>query len=115
MNVNFQEPVTVLKTGFIKLALLGFPSVFAFLCGCHGTHVEVRGQLPRVFSFLPPCGFQGQTVGHQSEQQAPLLLSCLAGSHFILLFETGSLTGTQEPLLVPTPQPWYYKHTVVGA
>lgn len=35
-------------------------------CACHGTHVEVRGQLVGVGSFLLFCGFQGQNSGPQT-------------------------------------------------
>ena len=40
------------------------------LCVHHSTHVEARGQLSRVGSFLPPCGSQGLIPGPQAWWQA---------------------------------------------
>lgn len=33
---------------------------------CHSMNVEVREQLVDVDSLLPPCGFWGLNIGHQT-------------------------------------------------
>lgn len=67
-------PFKNLPRGLTCLYLLGLPANsspdwqrFCFICllsvckdrgACHGVLMEIRGQLPRVGSFLLPCGFE---------------------------------------------------------
>lgn len=47
-------------------------------CANHGTCMEVKGQLSRVGSLLPPCGTQGLKEGWFLAKQAPHHLTRLA-------------------------------------
>lgn len=59
----FRSQPLLKKMVFTKLTCFSLFSfrVFAFLCVCHCTHVEVRGHLPKICSLLLPRGSQGGT------------------------------------------------------
>lgn len=55
---------------------------------CHDAHVEVRGQLSRVGSLLPSCGFGALNSGHQALWQGslPVEPSCQPKESFCFCF-----------------------------
>lgn len=53
---------------------------------CSGMHVEFRGQLVGIGSFLLPCGFWLWSLGHQAWWYSPLVLPHLSGTRFVFIF-----------------------------
>lgn len=58
------------------------------VCACHGTYVEVSGQLMGGSPYLPSCGSRGSDSSCQIWHPAPLPLSHIA-SPKMFLFSKG--------------------------
>lgn len=57
--------VLIILSLYFKCLLLFICYLFIHVNGCHGLHVEVRGQPTGAGSLFPLCGFWGLNIGCQ--------------------------------------------------
>lgn len=53
------SPPSLFSPTLLICLLVWCMSLWMWMCACHHTHVEVRGQLARISSLFLPCGFPG--------------------------------------------------------
>lgn len=75
---------------------------------CHGVHVEIRGQLLKIWFFLLPRGYKRLNSGHHACWQAPLLVDPSHQSWFVYFYSCSSPSASIVSTIILSPLCWQH-------